>query len=83
MVCTELMTSVTNNHHGLLLESQWWYDAHICENTNCCCLGIDLNKLKKQNIIEENHLICSFVLIVQYFCFFVLISIGRKGLNEH
>jgi hypothetical protein len=41
------MTRVTNNHPRLLLESQWWYDAHICENTSCCYLGTDLNKLMK------------------------------------
>ena len=60
IICTGLMTRVTDNHPGLLPESQWWYNAHLCEYKKCCCLGIDLNELKKQkyygkdcNIIYE------------------------------
>jgi hypothetical protein len=48
IICTGLMTRVTDNHPGLLPESQWWYDAHLCENKNCCWLGVDLKELKKQ-----------------------------------
>jgi hypothetical protein len=49
VICTGLMTRVTDDHPGLLPESQWWYNAHLCDNKECCCLGIDLKKLKKQN----------------------------------
>ncbi len=60
IVCTGLMTRVTDNHPGLLPESQWWYEAHLCNNKDCCCLGVELDELKKQkqygkdcNIIYE------------------------------
>ncbi|CAM4901108.1 unnamed protein product [Rotaria socialis] len=48
IVCTGLMIRVTDNHPGLLPESQWWYSGHICERKACCCLGIDLSELIKQ-----------------------------------
>jgi hypothetical protein len=49
VICTGLMTRVTDNHPGLLPESQWWYNAHLCGNKECCWLGSDLNKLQNQN----------------------------------
>lgn len=48
IVCTGLMMRVTENHPGLLPESQWWYSGHVCNNKVCCCLGIDLNDLMEQ-----------------------------------
>jgi hypothetical protein len=48
IICTGLMTRITDNHPGLLPESQWWYNAHICEYKQCCWLGTDLKELKKQ-----------------------------------
>lgn len=48
IVCTGLMMRVTENHPGLLPESQWWYSGHLCNNQSCCYLGIDLNDLMKQ-----------------------------------
>ncbi|CAF1199597.1 unnamed protein product [Didymodactylos carnosus] len=60
LICTGLMVRVTDNHPGLLHESQWWHTAHLCNNKACCYLGIDLNGLYKQknnddkcNIIYE------------------------------
>ncbi|CAF0992271.1 unnamed protein product [Adineta steineri] len=49
IVCTGIMIRVTDNHPGLLPESQWWYSGHVCNNKICCVLGIDLDELKKQN----------------------------------
>lgn len=48
IVCSGLMIRVTDNHPGLLPQSRWWQEAHICNNKNCCCLGIELADLKKQ-----------------------------------
>ncbi|CAF4657922.1 unnamed protein product [Rotaria sp. Silwood2] len=58
IVCTGLMIRVTDNHPGLLTESQWWYSGHICNNKNCCCLGIDLSELMKQ---KNNGVKCNFI----------------------
>ncbi|CAM4882053.1 unnamed protein product [Rotaria socialis] len=48
IVCTGLMIRVTNDHPGLLPDSQWWYNSHICNNKNCCLLGIDLDTLQRR-----------------------------------
>lgn len=62
IICTALMIRITDNHPGLLPESQWWYSAHLCseDTKNCCLLGMDLDQLKakvvkgeKCNIIHE------------------------------
>lgn len=48
-VCTGLMVRVTKNHPGLLPESEWWFQSHLCpkkENQHCL-LAIDLEDLKK------------------------------------
>ncbi len=58
IVCTSLMIRVTDNHPGLLPESQWWYSGHICNSKDCCYLGIDLNELMKQKIDGEK---CNFI----------------------
>ncbi|CAF3914883.1 unnamed protein product [Rotaria sp. Silwood2] len=48
IVCTGLMMRVTNDHPGLLTESQWWYESHLCNNEKCCVLGIALDALQRQ-----------------------------------
>ena len=48
IVCTGLMMRVTDNHPGLLPESQWWEKAHLCNDKNCCYLGIQLIDLNRQ-----------------------------------
>ncbi|CAF1359462.1 unnamed protein product, partial [Rotaria magnacalcarata] len=58
IVCTGLMIRVTDNHPGLLPESQWWYSSHICNHKECCCVGIDLSELMKQRI---NGVKCNFI----------------------
>ncbi|CAF0800059.1 unnamed protein product [Didymodactylos carnosus] len=50
IVCTGLMLRVTDNHPGLLPDSQWWHTSHLCNNKNCCALGIDHTVLKNQKI---------------------------------
>ena len=58
IVCTGLMIRVTDNHPGLLPESQWWYAGHICNTKSCCCLGIDLGELQQQ---KANGQKCNFI----------------------
>ena len=58
IVCTGLMIRVTDNHPGLLPESQWWYAGHICNTKICCCLGIDLGELQQQ---KANGQKCNFI----------------------
>jgi hypothetical protein len=48
IICTGLLARVTNEHPGLLPESQWWYQSHLCDNVECCMLGTDLKSLRKQ-----------------------------------
>ncbi|CAF2154580.1 unnamed protein product [Rotaria magnacalcarata] len=48
IVCTGLMIRVTNDHPGLLPDSQWWHNSHICNNKDCCLLGIDLDTLQRR-----------------------------------
>ncbi|CAF4705262.1 unnamed protein product [Rotaria sp. Silwood1] len=48
IVCTGLMIRVTDNHPGLLPESDWWFKSHLCNTKRCCCLDIDLDELKQQ-----------------------------------
>ncbi len=62
IVCTGVMIRITDDHPGLLPESQWWYQSHLCDNTKCCWLGINRSVLirKKQsgntcNIIYSHH----------------------------
>ena len=52
IICTGLMIRLTDNHPGLLSESQWWHEAHLCEYNGCCCLGIDRNELRKLKNME-------------------------------
>jgi hypothetical protein len=49
IVCTGLLTRITDEHPGLLPESQWWYESHLCESPKCCPIGIDLASLIQQN----------------------------------
>ncbi len=49
IICTGLLTRVTDEHPGLLPESQWWYKSHLCEHPKCCLVGIDLASLIRQN----------------------------------
>ncbi|CAF1363673.1 unnamed protein product [Rotaria magnacalcarata] len=48
IVCTGILMRVTDKHPGLLSESQWWFQSHICNRKKCCALGIDLSELRKQ-----------------------------------
>ncbi|CAF0874418.1 unnamed protein product [Rotaria sordida] len=50
IVCTGIMMRVTDDHPGLLPESQWWYESHICNHENCCLLGINLDVLKRRRL---------------------------------
>ena len=45
IICTGLMMRLTDDHPGLLPESQWWHEAHLCNYDKCCCIGIDLEEL--------------------------------------
>ncbi|CAF2838103.1 unnamed protein product [Rotaria sp. Silwood2] len=45
IVCSGLMIRVTDDHPGLLPQSQSWYESHICNYPKCCALGIDLEHL--------------------------------------
>lgn len=60
IVCTGLMIRATDNHPGLLPESQWWYNGHVCDDPKCCRLAIKLDELNRKrsdgeqcNIIYE------------------------------
>jgi hypothetical protein len=60
MVCTGLMIRVTDDHPGLLPESEWWYQSHLCDKKECCYIGIDYSLLQQKqqsghqcNIIYE------------------------------
>ena len=58
IICTGIMTRVTDNHPGLLRESQWWHQAHLCSYQECCCLGIDRVDLVKQ---KNNETKCNII----------------------
>jgi len=60
IVCTGLMVRVTDNHPGLLTESNWWFHSHLCpeKGNNHCLLGIDLDDLKKK---KDNGETCNIV----------------------
>lgn len=45
IVCTAIMLRITDDHPGLLNESRWWYNAHLCSNEKCCMLGMPLEDL--------------------------------------
>ncbi|UJR16626.1 hypothetical protein I4U23_003526 [Adineta vaga] len=49
IVCTGIMVRVTDNHPGLLSQSQWWHHAHLCDRSYCCLLDIDTKTLKRLN----------------------------------
>ena len=48
IVCTGLLLRVTDAHPALLPQSQWWFESHLCNDPNCCKIGIDLESLEKQ-----------------------------------
>ncbi|CAF3297878.1 unnamed protein product [Rotaria sp. Silwood2] len=50
IICTGILTRVTDEHPGLLPESEWWYKSHLCSppNPKCCMLGISRDILVKQ-----------------------------------
>ncbi|UJR29676.1 hypothetical protein I4U23_017224 [Adineta vaga] len=58
IVCTGILLRVTDNHPGLLPESQWWYKSHICDNPKCCLLDFNLVSLNQQRI---NGLKCNTI----------------------
>ena len=49
IICTGILLRVTDDHPGLLPQSQWWYESHLCDYSACCLLGIDLKLLNKKN----------------------------------
>ncbi|CAF3819920.1 unnamed protein product [Rotaria sp. Silwood1] len=48
IVCSGLMIRVTDDHPGLLPQSRWWYESHLCNQSFCCALGIGLESLQKR-----------------------------------
>lgn len=48
IICTGLLIRITDKHPGLLAQSQWWYESHICEREKCCLLGAQLKILEMQ-----------------------------------
>lgn len=59
IVCTGIMMRITDEHPGLLPKSQWWYTSHLCNNKECCFLGIDRSKLTEQ---QQNGKQCNIIL---------------------
>ncbi|CAF3376921.1 unnamed protein product [Rotaria sp. Silwood2] len=57
VVCTGLMIRVTDNHPGLLPESEWWFKSHLCTNERCCQLGINLEDLNEKILNGEKSII--------------------------
>lgn len=55
IICTGLLTRVTDKHPGLLPQSEWWLQSHLCEypNPKCCLLGIDRDSLQRQK--QQGH----------------------------
>ncbi|CAF1122018.1 unnamed protein product [Rotaria sordida] len=53
IICTGLLIRVTDNHPGLLPQSQWWFNSHLCDYKKCCALGIDLDSLEGQRQHEN------------------------------
>ncbi|CAF4875135.1 unnamed protein product [Rotaria sp. Silwood1] len=41
-------TRITDEHPGLLPESEWWYKSHLCPRKECCMLAINRDSLVKQ-----------------------------------
>ena len=58
IVCTGLMIRVTDDHPGLLPESQWWFQSRLCSIKTCCYLGIDLTLLQQK---QQNESACQIV----------------------
>ncbi|CAF0907855.1 unnamed protein product [Rotaria sordida] len=60
IICTGLMIRVTDNHPGLLPESHWWLNSHLCpkKGNQHCLLAIDLDELKEQ---KNNGVECNIV----------------------
>lgn len=56
IVCTGLMIRITDDHPGLLPESEWWYQSHLCDKKTCCYIGIDYSLLQKK---RESGLKCN------------------------
>jgi hypothetical protein len=54
IVCTGLLTRVTDKHPGLLPESEWWFKSHLCNDITCCLLGTNLDSLKRQRNSGDN-----------------------------
>ncbi|CAF2724129.1 unnamed protein product [Rotaria sp. Silwood2] len=58
IICTGIMVRITDNHPGLLSESQWWYESHLCNKKTCCLVGMELDELKRQ---KENGVECNII----------------------
>ena len=51
VICTGLMIRITDNHPGLLFESQWWFASYLGDHRDLRhILGIDLDELKKKQL---------------------------------
>lgn len=40
IVCTGILKRVTSDHPGLLPQSAWWYQSHLCNRSECCKPGM-------------------------------------------
>ncbi|CAF3820172.1 unnamed protein product [Rotaria sp. Silwood1] len=58
IICTGVMIRVTDDHPGLLPESQWWYQSHICGKNKCCRIGINLDLLQRK---RQSETICNII----------------------
>ena len=48
IVCTGIMVRITDEHPGVLPESEWWFKSHLCDNVKCCQLGISTKVLQQK-----------------------------------
>jgi hypothetical protein len=48
IVCTGILTRVTDEHPGLLPESEWWYKSHLCQDKKCCMIAVNRDSLVKE-----------------------------------
>ncbi|UJR17684.1 hypothetical protein I4U23_004582 [Adineta vaga] len=58
IVCTGLMVRVTDNHPGLLPESQWWYNTFSPDSSQWEIMGFDFKGVQKQ---KENGDTCNII----------------------
>ncbi|UJR08049.1 hypothetical protein I4U23_012326 [Adineta vaga] len=47
IVCTGVLTRITDNHPALLPESKWWFKTFLPQHPEYCALGIDFSSMQK------------------------------------